>query len=326
MEDRFRRKIDYLRISLTDRCNLRCLYCMPPEGVKPRQREEILTFEEILQLVRVSIGLGIDRFRLTGGEPLIRKGVVPFIRALKLLPGVRDLAVTTNGVLLPVLGGELRKAGLSRINISLDTLNPDRYRRITRGGDFRVVWEGIEEALKLGFSPVKINVVALQGFNDDEWVDFARLTRDYPLHIRFIELMPVGNSWELAGKHYASCARVREEIEEGLAKLKRVATVKGNGPAETFELPGARGSIGFIHAMSSHFCASCNRLRLTADGRLRPCLHDTHEVEVRQALREGGNPRVLQELFKQALYLKPASYHEATGAGAADRNMVQIGG
>ncbi|NPV30091.1 MAG: GTP 3',8-cyclase MoaA [Firmicutes bacterium] len=326
MEDRFGRKIDYLRISVTDRCNLRCLYCMPPEGVKPKSHQEILRFEEILVVVRAALGLGINRFRLTGGEPLLRKGIVPFIKSLMLLSGIRDLSVTTNGTLLSKMGRQLRDAGLRRINISLDTLDPVKYARITRGGDLKAVWDGVCQALELGFSPVKINVVALRNINDDEWTNFARLTLDYPVHVRFIELMPVGTSWYLAGRNFASCEQVRSKIEKRLGELIPVATVQGSGPAEYFHLPEAKGTIGFIHAMSSHFCASCNRLRLTADGKLRPCLHDQREVDVRDAVRSGATEKELQGLFLKALRLKPANYHEAMGAPAGGRGMVQIGG
>ncbi len=326
MEDRFGRKIDYLRISVTDRCNLRCLYCMPLEGVKPKPRQEILRFEEILTIVHAALRLGINRFRLTGGEPLLRKGIVPFIKSLTLLPGVRDISITTNGILLTRLGEQLKEAGVQRLNISLDTMNPEKYRKITRGGSFHTAWAGITKALELGFSPVKINVIALRNINDGEWADFARLTRGHPLHIRFIELMPVGTSWHLVGKNFASCSQVRSEIEKRLGKLTPVTDMQGSGPAEYFHLPGAEGTIGFIHAMSSHFCASCNRLRLTADGKLRPCLHDRREVDVREAVRSGATGEELQELFHKALQLKPANYHEATGAPVTGRGMAQIGG
>ncbi|HHW41732.1 MAG TPA: GTP 3',8-cyclase MoaA [Syntrophomonadaceae bacterium] len=326
MEDRFGRKIDYLRISVTDRCNLRCLYCMPPEGVKPKPRQEILRFEEILTVVEAALELGINRFRLTGGEPLLRKGIIPFIKAMALLPGIEDIAITTNGLLLHQLGEQLKEAGARRLNISLDTINPEKYRKITGGGDFHTVWEGITTALELGFTPVKINVVALNQINDEEWADLARLTLDRPLHIRFIELMPVGTSWQLAGKNFAACSQVKSEIEKKLGELTPVTDIQGNGPAEYYRLPGAQGTIGFIHAMSSHFCASCNRLRLTADGKLRPCLHDRREVDLREAVRSGATGEELQELFRRALQLKPANYHEATGAPAAGRGMAQIGG
>jgi cyclic pyranopterin phosphate synthase len=275
MEDRFRRRIDYLRMSITDRCNLRCLYCMPPQGVTSRTRDEILRMEEILRVAEVAIQLGINKFRLTGGEPLLRKGVIPFIRSLALLPGVEDIAVTTNGTLLLEMGEQLWDAGVKRLNISLDTLDSEKFNRITRGGNLKQVWDGIEKVLEIGFAPVKLNIVALRNFNDREWADFARLTLDYPLHVRFIELMPIGTSWTMAGDSFVSCEEIVSVIEQELGELNPAKSgVRGCGPAEYYTLPNSKGSIGFIHAMSNHFCADCNRLRLTADGKLRPCLHD----------------------------------------------------
>jgi cyclic pyranopterin phosphate synthase len=326
MEDRFGRTIDYLRISITDRCNLRCLYCMPAGGIKVKPRDEILRLEELLHLARIALQLGINKFRLTGGEPLLRRGVIPFIQTLALLPGVADLSLTTNGVLLTHLNEQLWGAGVRRLNISLDTLDPVKYRQVTRGGDFYQVWDGIMEALAIGFQPVKINVVSLNQFNDREWSQVARLTYEYPLHVRFIEIMPVGASWELAGSHFASSRQVRQKIEQTLGALRPAEAVAGNGPASSYRLSGARGTIGFIDAVSSHFCDRCNRLRLTADGKLRPCLHDLREVELLQALRAGASDAELQDLFRAALLLKPANYHEATGAPADGRGMCQIGG
>jgi cyclic pyranopterin phosphate synthase len=326
MEDRFGRTIDYLRISLTDRCNLRCLYCMPPAGIKAKPREQILRLEEVLKIAEVALQLGINKFRLTGGEPLLRKGVLPLIKALVILPGVQDVSVTTNGTLLPQMAEQLRQSGLRRLNISLDTLDPQKYREITRGGDFLRVWEGIIEALDLGFHPVKINTVALKNVNDQEWAKFARLTLVHPLEVRFIELMPVGHSWEMAGGDFASCREVQTAIEKELGKLEPAPNITGSGPAQYYRIPGASGTVGFIHAMSQHFCASCNRLRLTADGKLRPCLHDQREIDVCTPIRDGAGDTELQNLFRQALLLKPANYHEATGAPPAGRGMAQIGG
>jgi cyclic pyranopterin phosphate synthase len=326
MEDRFGRRIDYLRISITDRCNLRCLYCMPAGGIKVKPREEILRLEELLHLARIALQLGIDKFRLTGGEPLLRRGIIPFIKTLALLPGVADLGLTTNGVLLTHLNGQLWEAGVRRLNISLDTMDPVKYRQVTRGGDFQQVWDGIMEALTIGFQPLKLNVVALNQFNDREWAQFARLTYEYPLHVRFIEIMPVGASWELAGSHFASSRQVRKKIEQTLGVLHPAEPVPGNGPARSYRLSGARGTIGFIDAVSSHFCGHCNRLRLTADGKLRPCLHDQREVDLLQALRSGASDTKLQDLFRAALLMKPVNYHEATGAPADGRGMCQIGG
>ncbi|HHV35973.1 MAG TPA: GTP 3',8-cyclase MoaA [Syntrophomonadaceae bacterium] len=327
MEDHFGRQINYLRISITDRCNLRCLYCMPPEGITTTSRDEILRMEELLRVAEVAQQLGITKFRLTGGEPLLRKGVIPFIRSLALLPGVEDIAVTTNGTLLLELGEQLRDAGVRRLNISLDTLDSDKFHRITRGGSLKQVYDGIQKALEIGFDPVKLNVVALRNFNDREWVDFARLTVDHPLHVRFIELMPIGASWTMSGNSFVSCEEVKSVIEQGLGKLNRAKRgVQGSGPAEYYTLPNSKGSIGFIHAMSNHFCADCNRLRLTADGKLRPCLHDQHEVDLRDALRSGVGDKELQRLFRKAVSLKPANHHVATGAPEAGRGMCQIGG
>jgi cyclic pyranopterin phosphate synthase len=213
-----------------------------------------------------------------------------------------------------------------RLNISLDTLDPVKYRQMTRGGDFHQVWDGIMEALAVGFRPVKLNVVALNQFNDREWVQFGRLTYEHPLHVRFIEIMPVGASWELAGSHFASSRQVRQRIEQALGALDPAEAVTGSGPASSYRLAGARGTIGFIGAVSDHFCDRCNRLRLTADGKLRPCLHDQREVDLQQALRSGASDAELQDLFRAALLLKPANYHEATGAPANGRGMCQIGG
>lgn len=326
MEDLYGRRIDYLRVSVTDRCNLRCIYCMPPEGVKPKEHNDIIRFEEILVAAEVALELGINRFRLTGGEPLVRKGIIPFIGALSMLPGIEDVSLTTNGILLSQMAGQLKEAGIRRINISLDTMNQKTYRELTRGGDLRAVWEGIEKALEIGFDPVKINIVALRGINDEEWVDFARLTMDKPLHIRFIELMPIGAGWQMARENYASCRQVRGVIERELGELTPVIDVEGNGPAEYQRLPGAVGTIGFIHAVSEHFCGSCNRLRLTADGKLRPCLFDRREIDLKGAIRRGAGGEELQRLFRKAVQLKPANYQEAARTGKSGRSMVQIGG
>ncbi|MFY9139764.1 MAG: GTP 3',8-cyclase MoaA [Thermacetogeniaceae bacterium] len=326
MEDLYGRKIDYLRISVTDRCNLRCIYCMPPEGIKPKAHDDIIRFEDILLVAEVALEMGIKRFRLTGGEPLVRKGVIPFIGALSRLPGAEDVSLTTNGILLSQTAARLKESGIRRINISLDTMNPKTYRELTRGGDLRAVWEGIEKALEIGFDPVKINIVALRGINDKEWVDFARLTLDKPLHVRFIELMPIGSSRQMAEENFVSCWEVKEVIERELGELTPVIGVNGNGPAEYQRLQGAVGTIGFIHAISEHFCDSCNRLRLTADGKLRPCLFDRREIDLKKAIQEGASRKELQLLFRKAVQLKSANYREAERAGNEGRTMVQIGG
>lgn len=326
MVDRYGRKIDYLRVSITDRCNLRCIYCMPAEGVELKPREEILSFEELLRLVRVATDVGFRKFRLTGGEPLVRKGLIEFIRSLVQLPGVEDLSLTTNGILLPQMAAQLKEAGVRRLNISLDTLEPEKYREMTRGGDFSKVWEGIQKSLDLGFDPVKVNVVILKGFNDQDWVDFAELTCRYPVHVRFIEVMSIGTSREFAEKHFAPASQVRERIEAVLGRLVPVEVVTGNGPACYFQVPGAPGKLGFISAVSNHFCSRCNRIRLTADGQLRPCLFDQRELDLRRPLRAGASDQDLAEIFRKAISLKPSSYHEAVGLISGGRDMCQIGG
>jgi cyclic pyranopterin phosphate synthase len=299
---------------------------MPPSGVDAKPREEILRLEEVLDVAKIALQLGFSKIRLTGGEPLLRKGLIPFIKNLNLLPGLKDLALTTNGLLLPQLAGELHVAGVHRLNISLDTLDPDMYRRLTGGGDFNQVWTGLTRAIGLGFDPIKINAVALKGVNDDQWVALARLSGQYPIHVRFIELMPVGSSWETAGDGYASCREVQSRIEGTLGKLIPTQRVAGNGPAQYFRLPGAAGTIGFIHAISEHFCGSCNRLRLTADGKLRPCLLSQQEVDLRQAIRSGAGDQEIQNLFRKAILIKSSSYHRAEGSSAGSRVMAQIGG
>lgn len=326
MEDLYSRKINYLRVSVTDLCNLRCIYCLPPQGVKPKDHNEIMRFEEILVAADAALKLGINRFRLTGGEPLIRKGIIPFISALAKLPGVEDISLTTNGVLLPQLAERLRDTGVRRINISLDTINSETYRKLTRGGDVQVVLKGIEKAMEVGFDPVKLNVVALKGINNKEWAEFARLTLDKPLQIRFIELMPIGACWQQVKENYASCGQVKEEIERELGELTPTFGVKGSGPAEYYRLPGAAGTVGFIHAISGHFCGSCNRLRLTADGKLKPCLFDQREIDIKGAIRGGASSEDLCQQFKKAVQLKPSNYLEATEAAKSGRAMAQIGG
>ncbi len=325
MEDGFGRRIDYLRLSVTDRCNLRCRYCLPAAGVPAKPREEILSFEEVLRLVRVALTLGIRRVRLTGGEPLVRKGIVSFVARLARLPGLEDLALTTNGTLLAPLGRELREAGLQRLNISLDTLDPVKYRWLTRGGELGAVLEGIEAALALGFAPVKINVVVLRGVNDTEWEDLAALSIERPLHVRFIELMPVGASWSLAGEHFAPCAAVRARLEERFGRLIPAEGVAGAGPARYFRLPGALGTVGFITGVSDHFCATCNRVRLTADGKLRLCLHAQEEFDLRALLRAGASDAELAAAWRAALLCKPRASPGA-GSAAGGRGMCQIGG
>lgn len=326
MKDTFRREINYLRVSLTDRCNLRCRYCMPEKGVPLKSHSEILRLEEILHLIKVAAQLGISKVRLTGGEPLVRRGVVPFVRVLAMIPGIDDLAMTTNGLLLPQLGKELKEAGLKRINISLDTLRPDRYREITRGGDFRAAWKGVETALELKFAPVKLNMVVMRGINYDEIYDFVDLTYRYPLHVRFIEFMPIGESEKWAGNSLVTQGEILEQLSKRY-QIRPVSGVQGTGPAKYYQLSGSQGTVGFISPLSMCFCNYCNRIRLTADGRLRPCLHSRWEVSLRDLLRSGATDEELADRYREAIRQKPERHHLAEeGWKGRSRFMHQIGG
>ena len=334
MKDSHGRVIDYLRISLTDRCNFRCIYCMPEEGVCAMSHDEILRIEEIETIARVATRIGIKSVRLTGGEPLVRKGVADLVHSLHEMPGIENISMTTNGVLLPKMADELKRAGLSRVNISLDTLDPEQFEFITRVGKIESTLAGIDAALEAGFNPVKINAVTVRSLNQD-FLAFAKLSIDRPLHVRFIEYMPVGTSTGSDGTGWGKQDVVpSEELlgiinerarEEGLPELVPAGNDDkpiGWGPARYFEFPGAKGTVGFISPLSRHFCSECNRLRLTADGKLRPCLFSDREVDVRTALREGGEEAVYN-CFLEALNLKPDEHHDKVGT---ERNMSQIGG
>lgn len=334
------RMIDYLRISLTDRCNLRCVYCMPAEGVQWKPHADILTLEEVERFVQVAVEAGIGKIRLTGGEPLVRKGVPGLIRRLREDVGVESVALTTNGTLLRQYAAELREAGLQRVNISLDSLDPDVFTRVTRGGQLDQVLDGIDAAFEYGFSPVKLNVVVVRSL-DQDLLGFAKLTLDRPLHVRFIEYMPVGEE----GREGAGCAQdsggwtradhvpsdevvsaINEQgISAGLGPLvpvERGDAPGGWGPARYLRFEGGQGTVGVISPLSHHFCGECNRLRLTADGMLRPCLFSDFEYDVRSALREGTVDDV-RELVRTALDTKPASHEHRVGTL---RKMSQIGG
>ena len=334
MKDSHGRVIDYLRISLTDRCNFRCIYCMPAEGVCPMGHDEILRIEEIEAIARVATRIGIRSVRLTGGEPLVRKGVVDLVAALSDMPGIENVSMTTNGVLLPEMADDLKAAGLSRVNISLDTLDPEQFTFITRVGRLESTLNGIDAALEAGFNPVKINAVTVRSLNQD-YLAFAKLSIDRPLHVRFIEYMPVGDSSGSDGSGWGKQDVVPSEellqiineraVAEGLPELVSTSDDDkplGWGPARYFQFPGAQGTVGFISPLSRHFCSQCNRLRLTADGKLRPCLFSDREIDVRAALRNGGEEAV-HECFLEALNLKPDDHHDKVGT---ERNMSQIGG
>jgi len=323
MQDQFLRRIDYLRISVTDRCNLRCKYCMPEEGIQWMPHDLILSFEEILRLMRISTQLGFRRFRITGGEPLVRKDILDFLREGAQLPGVEDFMLTTNGLLLPEMAFDLKTAGVQRVNISLDTMDRTRFFENTRGGDVSKVIQGIFRSLEAGLNPVKINVVVVRGFNSEELPSFLKLAKQYPLHVRFIELMPIGVSSE----HRSDFVSIKE-MKEILGLNEDVPTkdIPGGGPAEYFRPSGYKGSIGFISALSRHFCNTCNRVRLTADGKLRPCLHSKHEVDLREVLRSGSSDQDILKVFAQAVWHKPAEHHMNNEAWQDTRVMSQIGG
>jgi GTP 3',8-cyclase len=323
--DTYQRAIDYLRISLTDRCNLRCIYCMPEEGVPSCSHDDILRYEEIERVARAAVVLGIRRIRLTGGEPLVRLGAVELVRALARIPGIEDIAMTTNGMLLGRYAAPLAEAGMHRVNVSLDTLRPERFRAMTRWGDLDTVLDGIDAAFAAGLEPVKINTVVMRGENDDEVVDLARKTLDASWHARFIEWMPVGDTAQDWRARLVSVAEIRAHIEAALGPLLPV-TVDGAGPAHTFILPKAVGTLGFIGAVSEHFCESCNRLRLTADGKLRPCLLAADELDLRTPLRQGASQEEIQVLLQEAIRAKPRGHHLADCAQVRDRAMAQIGG
>ena len=325
--DAYNRPISYLRVSVTDRCNLRCVYCMPPQGVPWRPHADILRYEEIETVVRAAAELGVSKVRLTGGEPLVRPDVVELVRMLAHVPGVDDLAMTTNGILLARYAAELAAAGLHRVNISLDTLRPDRFERITRGGNLADVLAGMDAAQQAGLTPVKINTVVVRGMNEDEALDFARKTRDDAWNVRFIELMPVGNGglmdkdWQA---RVVTAAEIRREIETALGPLEP-AKMSGAGPARYYRLPGAQGTLGFITPISEHFCTRCNRLRLTADGRLRPCLLSDREIDLREPLRRGADVSGIKALILHAIECKPREHHLERQA-PVNLAMSQIGG
>jgi cyclic pyranopterin phosphate synthase len=324
--DPFRRKINYLRISITDRCNLRCRYCMPEEGIPIIPHEEILTYEEILRIVRVFAKEGISKVRLTGGEPLVRKGIVDFVFRLSQIEEIKDLSLTTNGILLKEFAQGLKKAGLKRINISLDSLRKERFFQITRKDEFDRVWTGIEEALRVGLFPIKINMVAIKGVNDDEIESFARLTLHLPLIVRYIEYMPSGNGEEWKESVLLTIPQIINRLEK-VGKLIPIPSDQWDGPAKRFQIQGAIGEIGMIGAVSSHFCDDCNRLRLTPDGKIRTCLFSDEEIDVKGLLRKGGSDNDLRERLLVAIKKKPERHPLNTPQfKKCQRNMSAIGG
>jgi GTP 3',8-cyclase len=327
-QDDFGRAINYLRVSVTDRCNLRCVYCMPSTGVDKQPHGDILRYEEIALIVRAAAELGLRKVRLTGGEPLARLGLPDLVRLLAAIPGIDDLSMTTNGTMLARHAQALAAAGLQRVNISLDTLRPERFAQITRHGRLDDVWAGMAAARAAGLTPIKLNMVVVRGLNDDEIVDMARRTISDGWHVRYIELMPIGANVEWAGEGGVPTAEVRSRIEAALGPLQAAGdgSPAGNGPARYYRLPGAAGTVGFIAAMSDHFCRACNRLRLTADGRLRPCLMSDEELDLRPALRAGADLEAVQELLLQGIRRKPERHHLDLAQPPHGRMMSEIGG
>jgi cyclic pyranopterin phosphate synthase len=324
--DSYQRPITYLRVSVTDRCNLRCVYCMPAEGIHLRRHGDMLRYEEIERVVRVAVGMGIRFVRLTGGEPLARKGLTDLVAMLRPIPGLEELTMTTNGTLLAAHARPLAEAGLDRVNISLDTLCPERFHRITRRGELGDVLAGIEAAEEAGLGPIKLNTVVVRDLNDDEVAELARLTLEHPWHVRFIEPMPLGSHVLWERDRYVPASEVQGRIEAVLGPLSPAQGPRGNGPARAFQLEKGLGTVGLITPWSQHFCPSCNRLRLTADGRLRPCLLSDIEVDLRGPLRSGAGEAELQGLIRQAVELKPMGHHLEAQGGPQGRAMSEIGG
>jgi cyclic pyranopterin phosphate synthase len=323
LRDGFGRSIEYLRISVTDRCNFRCRYCMPAAGLEWLPKSDILSYEEITQVVRELAPLGLRRLRITGGEPTLRPQLELLVGMLRSIPGIEDISLSTNGVRLPELAGSFRNAGLDRVNMSADSLRPDRIRQISRRNiDFDPI-AAATAAEQAGLSPIKINVVVMRGINDDELRDFARLTIEREWHVRFIELMPVGEMRELTWDHIVPSEEVLRQLEE-IAPLEPAAgPARGNGPARYFRFADARGTVGVITPMSHTYCGSCNRVRLTADGRLRTCLFGDDEVDLRSPLREG---LPLEPFFRSALSSKPKEHHLLQMQVGGLRALSQVGG
>ena len=314
--------INYLRVSITDRCNLRCLYCMPPEGFAPTSHQSILSYEEICELVEIGVRCGIRKVRITGGEPLVRRNVIGFITSLGRIDGLQEISMTTNGVLLSEFARDLKEAGIRRINISLDTLKADTFKKITRRDDLASVLRGIDTVLQLGFEPVKINVVAMKGLNDEEIAAFGKLSIDRPLHIRFIEFMHIGRMIPENNAYFFPADAIQKRLET-VDRMTPVDPIQGNGPARYYRYPNALGTVGLISPLTNGFCQACNRLRLTADGRLRPCLLSDVEIDAKSILRSNGGDEAIRNLFHQAVGLKTYDHQQKK---SNNRYMRSIGG
>ncbi len=324
MIDSFGRHLHYLRVSLTDACNLRCVYCMP-EDIRFRPAASLMQDDELLTLVRVGASLGVNKIRLTGGEPTVRRGVVDLVRAIKSIPGIERVVMTTNGVKLAELAEPLARAGLSQVNISIDSLDPDKFRRITRRGDLDDVWQGIAAAEAAGLSPIKLNCVVTRGWNDDEVVELARLSLRNDWEVRFIELMPFGSVADFQQEQVVPSIETKARIEAAVGPLEMMPH-NGHDPARSYRLPGAMGQLGFISSVSEPFCEGCNRLRLTADGKLRLCLLRDDEVDLLTPLRAGADFDTLRQLMADGAYHKPWGHRLEQHDIAHSREMSQIGG
>ncbi len=323
--DRFGRNIHYLRISLTDHCNLRCIYCMP-EDQTFRPNADLMQDEEILLLTQLFASLGFDKIRLTGGEPTVRAHVVDIVRGISSTPGIRSVSMTTNGLLLSRLSGQLAEAGLQRVNVSIDTLDPDKFKRLTRWGKLEDVWKGIIAAEEAGLTPIKLNAVVVQGYNESDVVDLARLTIEHPWQMRFIEMMPFAGVTDVQTGQVITAAQIQERIEAEAGKLEVANDGKLDGEARLFRFPNAKGDVGFISSVTNPFCASCTRARLTADGRLRLCLLREKEVDLLTPLRAGATLDDLRQIILDGVWEKPWGHGLADGVIPLNRVMNQIGG
>ena len=330
--DSFNREIDYLRISVTDRCNLRCVYCMPLEGLRFLPNAELLTPAELETVTRAAVSVGFRKFRLTGGEPTLRLDLIEIVERISNVPGVEGLALTTNALLLPELAGPLRRAGLSRINVHIDSLDPATVERQMRWGSFDKIWRGIMAAEEAGLTPIKLNSVVTAGFNEADVVELARLTIERDWHVRFIELMPLGGGEcaTLSMKRYVSNIETRRRIEAVLGTLTERPSENAADEARNYQLPNARGVVGFISPVSEPYCGTCNRMRLTADGKFHLCLLNDDELDVRKAIRsnesEGERIAAVARILRRAVELKPTGHHLLEGRSTQDRSMYQIGG
>ncbi len=323
-KDRFGRQIDYLRISVTDRCNLRCIYCMPEKGIKLFPHSEILSYEEIIRLTRIFASTGIKKIRITGGEPLIRKNISYLVEKISEIDGINDIAITTNGILLKNLATELARAGLKRVNVSLDTLKEDKFELITKMKGLKDVLGGIEKCMELGLSPLKINVVLIKGVNDEEVFDFVKMTENMPVHVRFIEYMPWGRVENWGMDKLIDTKEAMEKIAKEFGELIPIETFSG-GPAINFRINNFKGVIGFINPVSSHFCNLCNRIRLTADGKIRLCLFSEREIDIKSYVRSRSDEEI-KAVVEEAIFNKPQRHNLSEHIKAHQREMNQIGG